>query len=316
MTTMDDRLVQNMSQILRLLLRDKTHTNSIIKQTGIYKNNVFEAIKYLEKAGLATRFKDKKVHRQKVFIQLKEFGQQLADFIENAEKFEKSFDDLRNTITRVYDLPKDAEEKVIHSLLLDRGLNRQEIDSYKDHILFAEAFESDSMSVLIDGIIRKYALFLLEFSPNNFAKDFLKEIITRKLSNYLIIRIENIVKDAYFRSEKYAIDLPKHVTMKNRTNEMVEEISSLFFYFVKEQVNYTYKNRHIRNEVKNIVSSLFSIFHLPKESIEQKLKEEIEFIETHPPRKISPYLDVDQVRRSNEIQMEIYNYVGELNISA
>lgn len=98
MTTMDDRLVQNMSQILRLLLRDKTNTNSIIKQTGIYKNNVFEAIKYLEKAGLVTRFKDKKVHRQKVFIQLNEFGQQLADFIENAEKFEKSFDDLRLTI--------------------------------------------------------------------------------------------------------------------------------------------------------------------------------------------------------------------------
>jgi hypothetical protein len=312
---MDDRLVQNMSQILRLLLRNKTNINSIIKQTSIYKNNVFEAIKYLEKAGLAAKFKDKKIHRQKVFIQLNEFGQQLADFIENTEKFEKSFDDLRNTITRIYDLPKDAEKEVIHSLLLARGLNRQEIDSYEDHILFAEAFESDSMSVLIDGIIRKYALFLLEFTPNNFAKDFLKEIITRRLSNYLIIRIENMVKDAYLRSEKYEIDLPKHVTMKNKSNEMIEEISSLFFYFVKEQVNYTYKNRHIRNEVKNVISSLYSIFHLPKESIDQKLKEVIEFRESHPHPKNIPYFDEYEFKRTEEIQMEIYNYVGELNRS-
>jgi DNA-binding MarR family transcriptional regulator len=127
-TTMDDRLVLDMSRILRLLLKRRTNTNAIIKQTGIYKNNVFEAIKSLEKAGLATRFKDKKVHRQKVFIQLNEFGQQLADFIENAEKFEKSYDELRNTIRRVYHLPKDAEKKVIRSLLLNRGLNYQEIE--------------------------------------------------------------------------------------------------------------------------------------------------------------------------------------------
>ena len=313
---MDDRLVQDMSRILHLLLEGRTNINSIIKQTGIYKNNVFEATKYLEKAGLAIRYKDRKIHRQKVFIQLNEFGQQLADFIENAEKFEKSFDDLRNKMTRVYDLPKDAEKKVIHSLLLNRGLNRQEIESYENHILCAEAFESDSMSVLIDGIVRKYALFLLEFSPNNYAKDFLKEIITRKLSNYLIIRIENTVKDAYSRSKKYEINLPEHVAMKNRINEMVEENSSLFFYFVDEQVNYPYKNRHICNEVKNIVSSLFSIFHLPKESIEQKLKEEIEFRESHPHPKDIPYFDEYEFKSTEETQMEIYNYVAELNTSA
>ena len=74
-------------------------------------------------------------------------------------------------------------------------------------------------------------------------------IITRKPSNYLIIRIENRVKDAYFRSEKYETDLPTHVAVKNSTNEIVEENGSLLFSFVDEQVNYPYKNRHIRNEI-------------------------------------------------------------------
>lgn len=109
---------------------------------------------------------------------MNEFGQQLADFIENAERFEKSYDELRNTMRRIYHLPKDAEKKVIRSLLLNRGLNYQEIERYRDHVTYAEAFETDSMSVLIEGIVNKYALFLLEFSPNNYAKEFLKEIIT------------------------------------------------------------------------------------------------------------------------------------------
>jgi hypothetical protein len=212
-----------------MLHKEKTHTNAIIKKTGIYKNNVHEATKFLVKAGLATRFKEKKVHRQKVFTQLNEFGQQLADFIENAEKFEKLFTQLGNTLRRVYHLPEDAEENVIRNILLNRGLNHQEIDRYSDHVVYAEGFERDSMSVLIDGIVNKYALFLLEFSPNSYAKEFLREIITRKLSNYLLIRIESIVKDEHFRSEEYEVNLPRQMVTKNRINEVVEENGSLLF---------------------------------------------------------------------------------------
>jgi hypothetical protein len=88
-----------------------------------------------------------------------------------------------------------------------------------------------------------------------------------------------------------------------------------YFNFLSEQVNYPYKNRHIRYEVKNIVSCLFSIFHLPKEYVEQWVKKEIEFSENLPPPKVSPYFDEDEVRRTNETQREIYNYVAELNAS-
>ena len=160
----NSRLVQNLSQILILLLKGKTNVNSVIQQTGIYKNNVFEAIKFLEKARLASKSKDKKVHRQKVFIQLNEFGQQLANFIVNTEKFEKSFDQLHNTVRGVYHLPENTEEKAIPSLLLNRGLKRQEIDSYEDHILYAEAFERDSISILIDGIANNMLCFCLNLA--------------------------------------------------------------------------------------------------------------------------------------------------------
>jgi hypothetical protein len=81
MTTMDDRLVQDVSQILLLLLKGKANVNAIRKQTGIYKNRVFVANDFLEKAKLANKIRDKQVHEQKKFLQLNEFGQELADFI-------------------------------------------------------------------------------------------------------------------------------------------------------------------------------------------------------------------------------------------
>ena len=206
-TRMEERLVQDVRQILLLLLKGKTNVNAIIKQTSIYKNRVFDANNFLEKAKLAHKIKDKQVHKQKIYLELNEFGQELASFIENTEKFEKSFDQLKNTIKRVYHLPEGTEKKTIRSLLLNRGLNQQEIDSYTDDLGYAEDFGSDSLSVLLDGIVNKYALFLLEFSPNSHAKEFLKEVIIRQLSNYLLLKVETIVKEEYFRCKKCGMDL-------------------------------------------------------------------------------------------------------------
>ena len=205
-TTMEDRLVLDVSQILLLLLKGKTNVNTIIKQTGIYKNRVFVADNFLEKGRLAQKIRDKHVHEQKIYLELNKFGQELASFIENTEKFEKSFDQLKNTIKRVYHLPEDTEKKLIRSVLLNRGLNQQEIDSYMDDLGYAQDIGSDSLSGLLDGIVNKYALFLLEFSPNSHAKEFLKEVIIRRLSKYLLLKVETIVKYDYLRCEKCGMD--------------------------------------------------------------------------------------------------------------
>ena len=157
---LDDRLVHDVEQILLLLLKGKTNVNAIIKQTSIYKNRVFDANNFLEKAKLARKIKDKQVHEQKKYLELNEFGQELANFIENTKKFEKSLEQLKNTIKCIYHLPQDTKKKTIPSLLLNRGLNQQEISTYRDDLGYAEDFGSDSLSVLLDGIVNKYALFL------------------------------------------------------------------------------------------------------------------------------------------------------------
>ena len=277
-TTMEDRLVLDVSQILVLLLKGKTNVNTIIKQTGIYKNRVFVADNFLEKARLAQKIRDKHVHEQKIYLELNKFGQELASFIENTEKFEKSFDQLKNTIKRVYHLPEGTEKKLIRSVLLNRGLNQQEIDSYMDDLGYAQDIGSDSLSVLLDGIVNKYALFLLEFSPNSHAKEFLKEVIIRRLSKYLLLKVETIVKYDYLRCEKCGMDLSEQVTAQHRIKEMIEENGLRLFDFLDDYVHIPFNNRHIGNEVKDIVSCLFLILHLPKDYVEWKIEENIEVI--------------------------------------
>jgi inner membrane protein involved in colicin E2 resistance len=91
---MDNRLVHNVIQILPFLLKGRASINTIVRQTGIYKNSVFEANNFLKKAELAIRTRDTEVHQQKIFVELTEFGQELARSIMNTERFEKSFDQL------------------------------------------------------------------------------------------------------------------------------------------------------------------------------------------------------------------------------
>ena len=304
---LDDRLVQDVEQILLLLLKGKTNVNTIIRQTSIYKNRVFDANNFLEKAKLAHKIKDKQVHEQKKYLELNEFGQELANFIENTEKFEKSLDQLKNTIKRIYHLPEGTEKKAVRSLLLNRGLNQQEIDTYMDDLGYAQDIGSDSLSVLLDGIANKYALFLLEFSPNSHAKEFLKEVIIRRLSKYLLLKVETMVKYDNFRCEKCGMDLSEQVTAQHRIKEMIEENGLRLFNFLEDYVHIPFNNRHIGNEVKDIVSCLFSVFHLPKDYVEWKIEESIEVLKN---ARTNRYV-IDEAQAKRNIKSQI-NYLAEL----
>ena len=121
-----------------------------------------------------------------------------------------------------------------------------------------------------------------------------------------------------FKCEKCGMDLSKQVTAQHRINEMIEENGSRLFNSLKDYA-YLFNNRHIKDEVKGIVSCLFSIFHLPKKYVEREVKKEIEGIEeieSLPSPRVSSYLDEAEVKRNLDTEKKIYNYVAELNASA
>ena len=256
---------------------------------------------FYKKTKLAHKIKDKQVHEQKRYLQLNKFGQDLAIFIESTEKFEKSLDQLKNTIKRVYLLPDGTEKKTVRSLLLNRGLNQQEIDSYMDDLGYAQDIGSDSLSIFLDGIANKYALFLLEFGPNSHAKEFLKEVVIRRLSKYLLLKVETMVKYDNFRCEKCGMDLSEQVTAQHRIKEVIEENGLRLFNFLEDYVHIPFNNRHIGNEVKDIVSCLFLILHLPKDYVESKIEESIKVLKTAK----TSQLVIDEAQAKRNIKSQI-----------
>ena len=174
-------------------------------------------------------------------------------------------------------------------------------------IILAEDLGNDLLSVLLDGIVNKYALFLLEFNPNSLAKEFLSEVVIGRLSKYLLLKVESIVKYDYFRCEKCGMDLSEKVTAQHRIKEMTEENGSRLFDFLDDYVHIPFNNRHIGNEVKHIVSCLISVFHLPKDYVERKIEENIEVLKNAR----TSQLVIDDAQAKINIQSRI-NYLSEL----
>ena len=168
----------------------------MIKETGIYKNKIFDANRFLEKCKLVVRVPDKnnhneRGHKQKIFVELTEFGHKLAGFIESTNKFDNSYDGLKLAIKNNFDGPHNATGKTLRSLLRARGWVDEDMNRFEEYEDYIRSLERDCLSIIIYGIANLYGSYLLRFDPNKSAKDLLQEIMITKLSKYLIAQVES-----------------------------------------------------------------------------------------------------------------------------
>jgi hypothetical protein len=276
---MEDRLVQNCSQILCLLLTGRHNVNNIIEQTGIYKNYVFEANRFLEQSKLVDRVYDKEIHKQKKFIQLTDFGRKLAHFIENTNKFDESFDVLKQTTDKKFSVPENSGAKPLRSLLKNRGFNDEEINRFADDVSCITDFAITCLEVAVYIITNTYGLYLLQFNPNESAKELLTKLMIHKLASYLQMGIENKVNIQYICTNCGTKDrIGEKGMRKVGINEIVDENSRWLFDIIDEW-NIPFNNRFVTKEVQDIIRYLFLITDLPAEVREQKIKEEIQIIQ-------------------------------------
>jgi len=248
--------------------------NYIIEQTGIYKNYVFEVNGFLEQSKLVDRVLDKEVHQQKEFMQLNDFGRKLARFIENTNKFDESFDVLKQAIDKI-NVP-DIGAKQLRSLLKNRGWNDEEINRFGKDIFYIENFAISCLSVAVDVITNTYALCILQFDPNESAKELLMKVMMYKLSLYLQMRIEYEVNNRYriiCKNCGAKPSLGKEEMRKQCSNEIVEENSRRLFGIIGDFWHIPFNNRFITKEVQDIIRCLFLITDLPKEVMEQEIKQ-------------------------------------------
>lgn len=272
----DDRLVHNSSQILRLLLYGKSSVNDIIKQTSIYKNYVFAANRFLEQSGFVVRTRDKGIHEQKAFIELTEFGHKLARFIENTDRFDRSFETLSQTIKNNFDVQENVASKTLRSLLRNRGWSDDEMNHYDVYEKYTRLLEKDCLSVLIHGITNLYGQYLLRFNPNRNAKELLERIIVTRLSRYLISQVENTVELKSYKCE--------HCGAENslKSYEFMEKNYQRLFEsgFIGDYVHIPFSARMITKEVRSILESLFLVMDFPNEYHKKKMEEEIHILDS------------------------------------
>src|SRR4051812_49193106 len=99
---MESRLVDYSVQILSLLLKAETNVNSIINETGLYRDYVHIALPELKKAGLISRTRTKK-HSQMILNKLTPLGVSIAEFNRAVEDFNISYAKLIRLFTENLD---------------------------------------------------------------------------------------------------------------------------------------------------------------------------------------------------------------------
>ena len=187
--------------------------------------------------------------------------------------------------------------KQLRSLLKNRGWNDEEINRFGKDIFYVGNFAITCLSVASDVITNTYGLCLLQFNPNESAKELLMKVMMYKLSRYLQIGIENYVYELISKNSGAKRSLDKEEMRKYGSNEIVDENSRRLFGIIGDFWHIPFNNRFITKEVQDIIRCLFLITDLPKEVMEQGIKQLIKDSEDY--KKLQPIMDIQLL---NEVE--------------
>jgi DNA-binding MarR family transcriptional regulator len=206
-----DRLVETCVAILRLISDKSMSINKIILQTSSDRSHVIDAIKTLEKAKLVKR-RPSKTRKQMEFLELKQMGEELANFIKSIEWFRRSFHSLAESIDKNFDskefgvmkkesLRMAGEERNTmitkrskDYLMSEKRLkNKQkakdwtDTEIYSHNLWFEEAddFQMYSAKAFIAGLFSKYISLSLKHGSNEVSRAILTKIVMDALNQHL-----------------------------------------------------------------------------------------------------------------------------------
>ncbi len=187
---MKEQLVAKGIEILHILFEQQSSTgmsvNEIFRTTGSKdKPLVIECIKYLERSKLMKT--DERVHyKQKRIKILTDLGHTFAELTHCVNKYNKSFEKLKQAVKQNFDLRKDIDKNILLDTLHSRKWKTGEAMKYKKlydeaHILLSHLSPRENLDILL---IRYVSLL----SQNNVvdnenAKIILNKIVMDLLSN-------------------------------------------------------------------------------------------------------------------------------------
>jgi len=269
---MDDRLVSDCNQILRLLLNDNTHVNDIIKGTSLPKNRVFTANDFLESIKLINKTKHPK-HQQKILVSLTDFGKYFAKLIVNFEKFDESLKSINEVVKQFNDYNR-SDEDVRKNILSHKKWNEHEIKNYDSHLEYINEIEIDFLDIIIDIIEHIYTYILIKFTPDKETKDYMNSLFSNKIIYYLQNKIEKtITGEIQTACKKCNNDMTQQIDSEHKIDELYREMSDRLFDSIEDYMYSFFSHTLISNDLKNLIHCAVDLMDLPKEFIEQKIKE-------------------------------------------
>ena len=111
----NEELVLRGNQIMSTINGRKLNKNAIIKDTGLNRTTAFSVIiPFLVRCNFIEVRKDKKIHKQKEFLELTKTGKEWIEFIHEIERFNTLFDYLAKQIEEKF----ESQDKKFANILI------------------------------------------------------------------------------------------------------------------------------------------------------------------------------------------------------
>jgi DNA-binding HxlR family transcriptional regulator len=246
---MNNRLLKTSKKILCLLFDKNLHVNEIIRQTSPDRSYIISTIKTLEREGLIARNKRTKKGKE-IVKQLTEVGHELVDVSRSLEQWKRSYFELRKAYWEKLIVNVDSgDDRVIKSILKNRGLSDEEINLYDDTKTGVSLMLYSCKKDVMDTVVCRYAFILSKFSLSDTAKNILYDII-RDAAVFQLSQDEGDIniKNPFENSEAERL-----------LDDMAEDMACPVPVIMHD-------------EIKNVTICRLSLLGIRKERVEKKLE--------------------------------------------
>jgi len=288
---MNNRLVSDCTQVISTLYGKSESVNNIIRETGIYKTYIHNALRKLKKEKLIEQNKSKR--GKKIESQLTRTGNTLGELLYNIRQFRANYSLLMQSIYENLDIEPDLSvttqktpipfEEQLKSKLMSRGWKPDEISSYWSLAGPSKQFGIQSGYIFIVSLCARYLslIFTSEIGKNELTRHILTQIFTDTINSRAALtgpykdEKSIILNDREFEIDQASVN--ENIDIMAYTRLSIPVISYLMDYTSTKESGKFINNKFIKTEAQNVMSSIHCILEPKSERTDASQIPELRF---------------------------------------
>jgi hypothetical protein len=227
-------------KVFRAQTSDGMSKNQICQHTGVKnKGPILLAIDLMAKEKILD---SKRVNKQKKLITLAPLGSEIIDFITDIGVTNEAYFALGQKIAEyVYLREKcqesaphaphdnDNSEKLLRSILLQKGWKNEELDSFEDVVMSLHSLRNVYLKNISNSLLHRYFTISSKFKMNYIANAVLVRVLVDGITNLLNIGpVQNILQPSVYRSNFEDLQTPVLNDIKQAYHTSRQTISNRF----------------------------------------------------------------------------------------